>query len=284
MRPLPRLRRLARTALGPGALALALALAPVPALLGPATPAQALDNGLARTPPMGWNDWNAFGCNVTEQLVEQTADVHGLLRHEGRRLPVRQHRRLLDDPHRDSGGNLRARPRQVPRRHQRRRAYVHSKGLKLGIYESAGTATCAGYPGSLDHEQTDANSFASWGVDYLKYDNCNNQGVALPAAVRRHARRARRAPAARSSTACASGASQSVWTWGAQTGNLWRTTGDINASLLLDAVQLPHQRGSFAVRGPRCLERSGHAGGRQRHVLHRGPLASSACGPRWPPR
>jgi alpha-galactosidase len=107
--------------------------------------------------------------------------------------------------------------------------YVHGKGLKLGIYESAGTATCAGYPGNLSHEQTDANSFASWGVDYLKYDNCNNQGV--PWQQRYNAMRDALAATGRPIvySLCEWGEGN-VWTWGASAGNLWRTTGDINAS------------------------------------------------------
>ncbi len=106
---------------------------------------------------------------------------------------------------------------------------MHSLGLKLGIYESAGTATCAGYPGSLDHEQTDANDFAAWGVDYLKYDNCNNQGIDWQ--VRYNAMRDALAGTGRPIvySLCEWG-QDSVWTWGAGTGNLWRTTGDINAS------------------------------------------------------
>ena len=140
-------------------------------------PAHALNNGLALTPPMGWNDWNAFGCNVSEALVKQTADT---MVANGMRDAGYQYVNIDDcwmSSSRDSGGHLVPDPNKFPDGISGTAAYVHSKGLKLGIYESAGTATCAGYPGSLNHEQTDANSFASWGVDYLKYDNCNNQGI-----------------------------------------------------------------------------------------------------------
>ena len=214
-----------------GAIGSALLLAVVPGLivLGPGGSAQALDNGLAKTPPMGWNDWNAFGCNVTEQLVEQTADylVSSGLKSAGYSYVN------IDDcwmsSSRDSAGNLVPDPTKFPDGISGTAAYVHSKGLKLGIYESAGTATCAGYPGSLDHEQQDANSFASWGVDYLKYDNCNNQGV--PYQQRYDAMRDALAATGRPIvfSMCEWG-EDSVWTWGAATGNLWRTTGDINAS------------------------------------------------------
>jgi alpha-galactosidase len=220
-----RLKQLA----GRGLLALALTLAPAPLVLGGAAPAQALDNGLARTPPMGWNDWNAFGCNVNEQLVEQTADF---LASSGLRDAGYTYVNIDDcwmASQRGSNGSLVPDPVKFPHGIKGVADYVHAKGLKLGIYESAGTATCAGYPGSLNHEQQDANSFASWGVDYLKYDNCNNQGV--PYQQRYDAMRDALAATGRPIvfSLCEWG-EDNVWTWGAATGNLWRTTGDINAS------------------------------------------------------
>ncbi len=224
-----RLARATRTLSGAVATAMILVLAPVLFLLGNAPHAQALDNGLAKTPPMGWNDWNAFGCNVSEQLIKQTADyiVSSGLKDAGYSYVN------IDDcwmaSNRDSGGNLVADSGKFPDGISGTAAYVHGKGLKLGIYESAGTATCAGYPGSLNHEQQDANSFASWGVDYLKYDNCNNQGV--PWEQRYNTMRDALAHTGRPIvfSMCEWG-EDNVWTWGAGTGNLWRTTGDINAS------------------------------------------------------
>jgi alpha-galactosidase len=214
---------------GRAVLALALVLAPVPLVVGGAAPAHALDNGLARTPPMGWNDWNAFGCNVTEQLVEQTADylVSSGLKNDGYAYVDIDDCWMTHD--RDASGNLVPDPAKFPDGISGVAAYVHSKGLKLGIYESAGTATCAGCPGSLNHEQQDANSFASWGVDLLKYDNCNNQGV--PWEQRYDAMRDALADTGRPIvySLCEWG-EDNVWTWGSGTGNMWRTTGDINAS------------------------------------------------------
>ncbi len=241
------------------AMAMVLVLAPVLIVLGAAPHAQALDNGLARTPPMGWNDWNAFGCNVSEQLIEQTADylVSSGLKDDGYSYVN------IDDcwmsSSRDSGGNLVADPAKFPDGISGTAAYVHSKGLKLGIYESAGTATCAGYPGSLNHEQQDANSFASWGVDYLKYDNCNNQGV--PWETRYNAMRDALANTGRAIvfSMCEWG-EDNVWTWGAGTGNLWRTTGDINASYgsmlsnFHSNVQLAQYAGPGAWNDPDMLE------------------------------
>jgi alpha-galactosidase len=241
------------------ALVLALLFAPLLIVLGAAPHASALDNGLAKTPPMGWNDWNAFGCNVSEQLVEQTADyiVSSGLKDDGYTYVN------IDDcwmsGSRDGNGNLVPDPAKFPDGISGTAAYVHSKGLKLGIYESAGTATCAGYPGSLNHEQQDANSFASWGVDYLKYDNCNNQGV--PWEQRYDAMRDALKNTGRAIvfSMCEWG-EDNVWTWGAQTGNLWRTTGDINASFssmlsnFHTNVQLAQYAGPGSWNDPDMLE------------------------------
>src|SRR4051794_40999529 len=199
------------------------------AVLIPAAPALALNNGLALTPPMGWNDWNTFGCNVNAQLVEQTTDT---IISSGLQAAGYQYVNIDDcwmASARSSTGHLVPDPAKFPGGITAVANYVHGKGLKLGIYESAGTATCAGYPGSLNHERTDAADFAAWGVDYLKYDNCNNQGVDYRTRYNamRDALLATGRPIVYS--LCEWGL-ESVWTWGAGTGNLWRTTGDINAS------------------------------------------------------
>ena len=211
-------------------LAAALTMAPLAVVtVTAATPAAALDNGLALTPPMGWNDWNAFGCNVSEKLVEETADkiVSSGLKADGYEYVN------IDDcwmsPNRDAAGNLVPDPVKFPDGIKGVADYVHKLGLKLGIYESAGTYTCQGYPGSLGHEQQDADSFASWGVDYLKYDNCNNQGI--PAQTRYTAMRDALAATSRPIvfSLCDWG-EENVASWGGSVGNLWRTTGDIDAS------------------------------------------------------
>jgi alpha-galactosidase len=194
-----------------------------------AAPAQALPNELALTPPMGWNDWNAFGCNVSETLVKQTADT---IVSSGMAAAGYQYVNIDDcwlQHSRDASGNLQPDFAKFPDGISGTAAYVHSKGLKLGIYEDAGTATCAGFPGSLGHEQQDANLFASWGVDYLKYDNCNNNGI--PAQQRYTPMRDALARTGRPIVfSLSSWGQESVWTWGASMGNLWRTTGDIGAS------------------------------------------------------
>ncbi|WP_037568812.1 glycoside hydrolase family 27 protein [Phaeacidiphilus oryzae] len=199
------------------------------AQLTAATPAQALGNGLARTPQMGFNDWNAYGCNVSESLIKATAlAIHT----DGMQAAGYQYVNIDDcwmTKSRNASGQLVPDPAKFPDGIAGTAAYVHSLGLKLGIYEDAGTATCAGYPGSLGHETTDAASFASWGVDYLKYDNCNNQGISAQTryTTMRDAIAATGRPILFS--LCDWG-QENVWTWGAGVGNSWRTTGDINAS------------------------------------------------------
>ena len=207
-----------------GALALALTSAVVTS-----APAQALDNGLARTPQMGFNDWNAYGCNVSEALIKSTALA---MHNNGMQAAGYQYVNIDDcwmTHNRDGNGNLVPDPAKFPDGISGTATYVHSLGLKLGIYEDAGSATCAGYPGSLGHERQDANSFAAWGVDYLKYDNCNNQGV--NAQQRYTAMRDALAATNRQIlySLCNWG-QDSVWTWGANVGNSWRTTGDIQAN------------------------------------------------------
>ncbi len=226
----PRTDPSARRRIWRGALAAAVALATAPLFaLGAAEPAQALGNGLATTPQMGFNDWNAYGCNVSESLIKATALA---MHNDGMQAAGYQYVNIDDcwlTHNRDSSGRLVPDPSKFPDGISGTAAYVHSLGLKLGIYEDAGTATCAGYPGSLGHESTDANTFASWGVDYLKYDNCNNNGIS--AQSRYTAMRDALAATGRQIlfSLCNWG-QENVWTWGANVGNSWRTTGDINAS------------------------------------------------------
>lgn len=149
----------------------------------PATAAHALNNGVARTPPMGWNSWNTFGCNISEALIRQQADalVSSGLRDLGYRYVV------VDDcwfnPNRDSSGNLQGDPSRFPSGMKALGDYLHARDLKFGIYQVPVDKTCAqyfgGYPGatgSQGHEAQDARQFAAWGVDYLKYDWCSPNG------------------------------------------------------------------------------------------------------------
>ena len=132
----------------------------------------ALDNGLARTPPMGWNSWNKFGCNVSEELIKQAADamVASGMKDAGYQYVV------IDDcwqVDRDAQGNIIADAKHFPSGMRALADYVHAKGLKFGIYSDAGTKTCQGRPGSRGYEFQDARQYAAWGVDYLKYDWCS---------------------------------------------------------------------------------------------------------------
>jgi alpha-galactosidase len=243
-------------------LAAALALPVVPVIALAAAPsALALGNGLALTPPMGWNDWNAYGCNVSEQLVEQTALA---MHNDGMQAAGYQYVNIDDcwmSSSRDASGNLTANPSKFPDGIAAVASYVHSLGLKLGIYEDAGTATCAGFPGSYGHEQQDANLFASWAVDYLKYDWCNvpfssfsgqsHQQVAQILYARmRSALSAAGRPIVFS---MCNGWDSSVqpWTWAAPVSNLWRTTTDIqpNFSSMLNNFHINVGLASFAGPG-----------------------------------
>ena len=182
---------------------------------------------LATTPPMGWNSWNKFYCNINEDLIRQTADamVSSGMRDAGYRYVN------IDDcwmaKTRDTRGRLQPDPVRFPHGMKALADYVHSRGLKLGIYSSAGTLTCQKYPASLGHEKIDAQTFADWGIDYLKYDNCNNQGQPYFARYKAmgDALRATGRPIVFS--LCEWGSYQ-PWRWGRQAGGeLWRTTGDI---------------------------------------------------------
>ncbi|WP_051969430.1 glycoside hydrolase family 27 protein [Kitasatospora azatica] len=222
-RPLGRRRAAALTVLAllvPIAPAVALATAPA---------AVALDNSLATTPQLGFNDWNAYGCDVSEALIKSTAQA---MHTNGMQAAGYSYVNIDDcwmTKTRDASGALVPDPVKFPDGITGTAAYVHSLGLKLGIYEDAGSATCAGYPGSLGHETQDANSFAAWGVDYLKYDNCNNQG--LPAQPRYTAMRdALKATGRPILYSLCNWGDESPWLWGSGVGNSWRTTGDINAS------------------------------------------------------
>ncbi|MBP2334038.1 alpha-galactosidase [Saccharothrix coeruleofusca] len=207
------------------------------AVTGP-TPAAAaqpvvrpLADGLALTPPMGFNNWNTTHCDAefNEDMIKGIADIF-----VSRGLKDAGYEFVnIDDcwalPQRGQDGNLVPDPVRFPNGIKALADYVHAKGLKFGIYTSAGTMTCStiGFPGSLGHEQQDADLFASWGVDYLKYDNCNNQGVdaRLRYTTMRDALNRTGRPIVFS--ICEWGENR-PWEWAKGVGHLWRTTGDIS--------------------------------------------------------
>ena len=186
-----------------------------------------VSKALALTPPMGWNTWNKFGCNVSDELVRGMADamVKSGMKDAGYQYIV------IDDcwqVSRDANANIVADPQRFPNGIKALADYVHSLGLRFGIYSDAGTKTCAGRPAGLGHEYQDALMYASWGVDYLKYDWCNTlpgQDAKSSYANIRQALDASGRPIVLS--ICEWGGRQ-PWLWGQQSGgNLWRTTGDI---------------------------------------------------------
>lgn len=160
------------------------ALALAATALIPTPQAQALDNGVGRTPPMGWNTWNTFGCDINETLIRQTADamVSSGMRDLGYQYVVVDD--CWFDPNRDSAGNLQANPSRFPSGMKALGDYLHARGLKFGLYQAPLDRTCAQYfgsypgaTGSLHHEIQDARQFAAWGVDFLKYDWCSPTGT-----------------------------------------------------------------------------------------------------------
>src|SRR5271157_1935572 len=186
---------------------------------------QAMVNTLAATPPMGWNSWNKFGCNVSEDLIRQTADamVASGMKDAGYQYVV------IDDcwqVERDSNGNIVVDAKRFPSGMKALADYVHARGLKFGLYSDAGTKTCAGRPGSQGHEYQDALQYARWGVDYLKYYCCSTgtRNAEEAYSTMSHALMATCRPIVFSM--CEWGTAK-PWLWGKGIGNLWRTTGDI---------------------------------------------------------
>ena len=190
-----------------------------------ATPVFALDNGVARTPPMGWNSWNKFACNVSEKLIREVADalVSTGMKDAGYQYVV------IDDcwqVSRDANGNIVPDATRFPSGMKAVADYVHSKGLKFGIYSDAGTETCEHRPGSRGYEFQDARQYAAWEVDYLKYDWCSHgtQNSEASYSLMRDALAKASRPIVFS--ICEWGSTK-PWLWAGSVGNLWRTTGDI---------------------------------------------------------
>jgi len=180
---------------------------------------------LAKTPPMGWNSWNKFGCNINENLIKEIADamVKNGMKDAGYEYIV------IDDCWqiaRDKQGNIIADPKRFPSGIKNLVDYVHSKGLKFGLYSDAGTYTCQKRPGSRGYEYQDARAYASWEVDYLKYDWCSHgkQNSEASYKLMRDALYAAGRPIVFS--ICEWGTTK-PWLWARDIGNLWRTTEDI---------------------------------------------------------
>jgi len=188
-------------------------------------PAAALDNGLAKTPPMGWNSWNKFACNVSEQLIRETADamVSSGMKDAGYQYIV------VDDcwqVSRDSHGNIVPDAKRFPSGMKALADYVHSKGLKFGLYSDAGAQTCQGRPGSRGYEFQDARTYAAWGADYLKYDWCHAEGQNTIESYTLMSKALQASGRPIVFSLCEWGSTK-PWLWGKDVGNLWRATEDI---------------------------------------------------------
>ena len=184
-------------------------------------------DGLTLTPPMGWNSWNKFACDVDERLIREIADamVSSGMKDVGYRYVV------IDDcwhGERDSLGFIHPDSKRFPSGMKALADYIHANGLKFGVYSCAGIKTCGGRPGSRGHEYQDALTYAKWGVDYLKYDWCNTAGLNAVGAytTMRDALFAAGRPVVFS--ICEWGDNQ-PWSWAKDVGHLWRTTGDITS-------------------------------------------------------
>jgi len=225
-------------------ISVALILPNSPTSAKEAAGVSALNNGLALTPPMGWNSWNRFGCNITDAQVRQMADamVSSGMAAAGYQYIV------IDDCWQGNGrtnGHVNLDP-DFPNM-KALGDYIHSKGLKFGIYSDRGTATCAGRVGSYGYETIDANDYASWGVDYLKYDNCN---PAPGSNQQADYTRMRDALAATGRPIVYSICAWDYASWMPSVGNLWRTTGDISNSWD-GMIWIPdHNNQTASVAGP----------------------------------
>jgi alpha-galactosidase len=200
----------------------------LPARVEPPPLRKVRDNGLARTPPMGWNSWNKFAGRVDDAAVRAMADAMAT---NGMKEAGYVYVNIDDtwEGGRDAQGNI-----TTNKKFPDMKAladYVHAKGLKLGIYSSPGPNTCAGYEGSYGHEEQDARTYAAWGIDYLKYDWCGARTLytdeEMPAVYQKMGESLLATGRPIVYSLCQYGRLD-VWKWGADVGgNLWRTTGDI---------------------------------------------------------
>jgi len=200
----------------------------MPARIPPPSLHKISDNGLVRIPPMGWNSWNNFKGRVDDAVIRQIADA---MISSGMKDAGYQYVNIDDtwEGSRDANGNILANQKFPDMKALAE--YVHSRGLKLGIYSSPGPNTCAGYEGSYAHEEQDAHTYAAWGIDYLKYDWCGARNLysddEMQAVYQKMGDALQASGRAIAYSLCQYGRDD-VWKWGADVGgNLWRTTGDI---------------------------------------------------------
>ncbi|TMC78952.1 MAG: glycoside hydrolase family 27 protein [Chloroflexi bacterium] len=208
-----------------------------------------LSDGLAPTPPMGWNSWNRFGIQINERLVLETAEamVESGMRDAGYRYVV------IDDgwmaPERDRNGDFVADPAKFPRGIAALAERVHALGLRFGIYTDAGTRTCQGLPASLGYEFRDARRFAEWGVDYVKVDWCHTDGLSPRACYAKWAMAIHAARRPIVLSICEWGRAR-PWEWAGTLGHLWRTCWDIQPEWSSVTAILDRQADLHAYSGP----------------------------------
>ncbi|MBI2325591.1 MAG: glycoside hydrolase family 27 protein [Chloroflexi bacterium] len=208
-----------------------------------------LRDGLAPTPPMGWNSWNRFQTKIDERLIRETAEamIETGMRDAGYRYVV------IDDgweaPERDGDGDLGSDPERFGSGIADLARRVHGLGMRFGIYTDAGTRTCAGYVGSLGYEFRDARRFASWGVDFVKIDWCNTSGLGTRSVYWKWSNAFRAAGRPMILSLCEWGRTR-PWQWGGRVGHLWRTCWDIQDTWDSLTTVLDRQRGLAPYAGP----------------------------------
>src|SRR5919204_3284387 len=186
----------------------------------------ALTDGLAPTPPMGWNSWNRFGPFISEQLVLETADalIATGMRDAGYRYVVIDD--AWEDSVRDENGDLTENRWAFPSGLRRLGDEIHRRRLRFGLYTDAGTRTCQGYPGSLGNETRDAKRFADWGVDFMKVDWCHTAGLRGRTTYPKWTE-AIRATGRPMVLSISEWSRDKPWEWAGTVGHMWRTTSDI---------------------------------------------------------
>jgi alpha-galactosidase len=208
-----------------------------------------LSDGLAPTPPMGWNSWNYFQGNIDEALIIETAEamVRSGMRDAGYRYVV------VDDgwmsPERSRDGDLVPDPRRFPRGIAYVAERVHALGLRFGIYTDAGTKTCMGLPASLGYEFRDARRFAEWGADYVKVDWCHTEGLGPRAIYAKWALALAAAARPMLLSICEWGRAH-PWEWAGTLGHLWRTSWDIQAEWPSITTVIDRQAPLYPYAGP----------------------------------
>ena len=187
-----------------------------------------LDNGLGLTPQMGWNTWNKFACKIEEKLIRDSIDA---LVNTGLKDLGYNYMNLDDcwQIKRDENKTIVPDADKFPNGIKPLADYAHSKGLKFGLYSDGGNLTCQMRPGGYGYEEIDAKTYAEWGVDYLKYDNCWNMGISSKIRYPRMTEALRKQNRSIFYSICQWG-EEEIPTWGKEFGNSWRTTLDISDS------------------------------------------------------